>query len=105
MTVRQLAVILGVVGVVGGTPAVHAQQPQGKGPETRMMLMVDSLDRRLDSLVGRMNRASGNQKIAAMAAVINELVAQRKVMHRQMQQMHGHMEEMMDRPRGPAGGR
>jgi hypothetical protein len=65
-----------------------------------MMPAMDSLDRRLDSLVSRMNRASGNQKVTAMAAVINELVAQRKAMHGHMQQMHGQMQQMMDRPRG-----
>lgn len=51
------------------------------------MMMMDSLNRRLDSLVDRMNRTSGNQKVQAMAAVINEFVAQRKVMQAHMQQM------------------
>lgn len=92
---RHLAMMFGIVGAVGSAPAVHAQQSQGKSPEARMMQMVDSLDHRLDSLVDRMNRASGNQKIAAMAAVINELVVQRKVMHGHMQQMHGRTQPMM----------
>ena len=96
---RQVAVFVGIVGVVCSAPALQAQQPQGKPPGTGMMLAMDSLDHRLDSLVGRMNRTSGNQKISAMAAVINELVAQRKVMHSHMQQMHGHM-PMMDEKRG-----
>lgn len=99
---RQLGVLLGLVGVVGSGRVVYAQQPQA--PEAHMMLVVDSLDRRLDSLVDRMNRTSGNQKIGAMAAVINELVAQRKVMHGQMRQMHGHMGQMMDHPRRPTSG-
>lgn len=51
------------------------------------MAAMDSLDRRLDSLVDRMNRAGGDQKVAAMAAVINELVAQRKAMRSHMQEM------------------
>jgi hypothetical protein len=101
MTMRNRAAIIGILAVVCGAPAVRAQQPQGQAPGAGMMLAMDSLDRRLDSLVGRMNRATGNQKIAAMAAVINELVAQRKVMHGHMQQMHGQMQQMMDRPRGP----
>jgi hypothetical protein len=42
------------------------------------MQMMDSLDARFDTLVSRMNRATGNSKVTAMAAVINELVAQRK---------------------------
>jgi hypothetical protein len=93
---RQVAVFVGIVGVVCSAPAIQAQQPQGKPPGAGMMLAMDSLDHRLDSLVSRMNRTSGNQKISAMAAVINELVAQRKVMHRHMQQM----DPMMDEKRG-----
>ncbi len=105
MTMWHRAAIIGILALVCGAPAVHAQQPQGQAPRAGMMLAMDSLDLRLDSLVGRMNRATGNQKIAAMAAVINELVAQRKVMHGHMQQVHSHMQEMMDRPRGPDSGR
>jgi len=51
------------------------------------MMMMDSLNHRLDSLVDRMNRTSGNQKVQAMAAVINELVSQRKAMQGRMHQM------------------
>jgi hypothetical protein len=58
-----------------------------------MMVMMDSLNRRLDSLVGRMNRAEGSQKVPAMSDVINELVAQRKGMHQ-------HMHMMMEGGRG-----
>jgi hypothetical protein len=54
------------------------------------MMMTDSLNHRLDSLVARMNRAAGTSKVDAMAAVINELVKQRKTM---MARMH---EQMMD---------
>ena len=51
------------------------------------MMMMDSLNHRLDSLVDRMNRTSGNQKVQAMAAVINELVTQRKTMQGRMHRM------------------
>jgi predicted transcriptional regulator len=51
------------------------------------MMMMDSLNHRLDSLVDRMNRTTGNQKMQAMATVINELVAQRKAMQARMHQM------------------
>ena len=57
------------------------------GSRRAMMEMMDSLNRRLDSLVGRMNRAQGTQKVPAMADVINELVAQRKGMHQHMHMM------------------
>jgi hypothetical protein len=54
------------------------------------MMMMDSLDHRLDSLVDRMNRSTGNQKVQSMAAVINELVSQRKMMR---DRMHGMMQQ------------
>lgn len=57
------------------------------GSRRAMMATMDSLNRRLDSLVGLMNRAPGSRKVTAMAEVINELVAQRKEMHRHMHMM------------------
>ena len=75
---------------------VAAQQPGTVSPTRRgemsgrnqmSMVMMDSLNQRLDSLVQRMNRISGNQKVQAMAAVINEMVAQRKSMQERMHQM------------------
>jgi hypothetical protein len=72
------------------------------------MRMVDSLNARLDTLVSRMNRATGNRKVTAMVDVINELVAQRKAMHEHMRQMmqsrQGMMRHMMGKP-APAEGR
>jgi hypothetical protein len=62
----------------------------GAGAVMPMMMMADSLNQRLDSLIVRMNQAKGDKKVDAMAAVINELVAQRKIM---MSRMH---EQMMD---------
>jgi hypothetical protein len=73
------------------------------GPQN--MQMMDSFNARLDTLVVRMNRATGNKKITAMADVINELVAQRKAMHQAMHQMagpHPGMGGMMMQP-GPGG--
>jgi hypothetical protein len=62
-----------------------------KGMQQQMMAM-DSMNARLDTLVQRMNRASGNAKVSAMAQVINELVSQRRAMQRHMHQMmHGRM--------------
>lgn len=58
--------------------------------------MMDSLNTRLDSLVARMNRAAGARKVAAMADVINELVAQRKAMQGHMHEMMGERKGMMD---------
>ena len=78
-----------------------AQQPgQHRGDSTKtmqgprmnrqmMMQKIQESDARLDRLVSQMNQSTGNKKVQAMAAVINELVAQRK-------QMHQHMGQMMD---------
>jgi hypothetical protein len=43
--------------------------------------MIAAADQRLADLVARMNAANGEDKVAAVAAVLNELVAQRKQMH------------------------
>jgi hypothetical protein len=89
---------------VGGLAAVMltasmaaAQQPgtaapkrdaEGMAGHGRMSMMaMDSMNNRLDSLVARMNRTSGNDKVQAMAAVINELVSQRKLMQDRMHRM------------------
>ena len=102
-----------------GAQGLGAQQPGRPAPRdsarhaTMMkdmqqhMRMMDSADARLDTLVQRMNRTTGNAKVTAMAQVINELVAQRRAMQahmREMMQSHGHMMRgRMRRDRGPAG--
>ena len=58
-----------------------------------MMEMMDSSEARLDQLVRAMNRATGQKKVQAMADVINQLVAQRKM-------MRAHMRWMMDQGEG-----
>jgi len=57
-----------------------------------MMGKMETMDARLDELVKKMNAATGNKKANATAAVINELVAQRKQMRDEMMTM---MPEMM----------
>ena len=62
---------------------------------------LSALDARVDSLVGRMNQNSGNKKVAAMAELLNALVAERKALRaridslsqgwRATQMMHRHM--------------
>ena len=104
----------GIAALALTAPTVAAQQPGTPAPDRRSrmaggnqrsMMMMDSLNHRLDSLVDRMNRASGNQKVQAMATVINELVAQRKAMQDRMHQMmeRGGMMGMMNdsTPAGP----
>ncbi len=86
----------GIAALVLSASTVAAQQPGASTPDGHReiagknqmsMMMMDSLNRRLDSLVDRMNRTSGNQKVQSMAAVINELVVQRKAMQERMHQM------------------
>jgi len=76
----------------------------GKPGMAAQMQMMDSLNARLDTLASRMNRATGNGKVTAMAAVINELVAQRKAMQEHMRQMMEPRERMMHMMEGPAAG-
>lgn len=68
-----------------------------------MMSMMDSADARLDRLVSTMNNTSGSRKVPAMAAVINELVAQRKMMRMHAMQMMMGPDGMMGN--GAGGGR
>jgi hypothetical protein len=83
------------------TAQVSAQQPGPPQPGgmtgmpgmAEHMRMMDSLNVHLDTLVNRMNRATGNKKVTAMADVINALVAQRRA-------MQGHMREMMESRQG-----
>jgi predicted transcriptional regulator len=60
-----------------------------------MMAKMEAMDARLDGLVTRMNAATGSKKADAVAAVINELVAQRKQMREQMRAMQPEMMKHM----------
>jgi hypothetical protein len=115
---RIVRVGAGLAALVFSAHVLAAQEPAPRQPDrhpTRMadtsgmgaqMQMMDSLNARLDTLVSRMNQASGNRKVTAMAEVINELVAQRRIMHARMRQMMESgegMMRMMGEP-APAGG-
>ena len=76
--------------------------PGAPGMAAQQMKMMDSLNARLDTLVSRMNRATGNRKVTTMADVINELVDQRKVMQDHMRQMMESREGMMHMMGRPA---
>jgi hypothetical protein len=60
-----------------------------------MMAKMEAADARLDELVKTMNAATGSKKTNAVAAVINELVAQRKQMRDQMMAMQPEMMKHM----------
>ena len=92
-------ILIGLAGFLLFAPAAAAQEPGTPGKDTSramaghpmtgpmMMSMMDSADARLARLVSTMNQATGGKKIDAMAAVINELVAQRTMMRRHARQM------------------
>lgn len=65
----------------------------------KMMTEMKAADQRLDDLVSKMNAASGPEKTDATAAVVNEMVTQRRAMQSGMakmqQDMMGHMMEHM----------
>lgn len=65
----------------------------------QMQAMMKKMDQRLGEKVKKMNQASGDDKIDAMADVIDELVTQRQHMHDRMAQMRqkmmGHMAQHM----------
>ncbi len=87
--------------LVTGTRAAAAQDTAYRQRDTAAMVTMgrwmDSLDARLDSLVSRMNAATGDRKVTAMAEVVNELVAQRRIMR---QRMPSRMEGRPMMPRG-----
>jgi hypothetical protein len=64
-----------------------------------MMTAMKAADQRLDDLVATMNTASGMDKMAATAAVVSEMVTQRRTMRDGMMKMQedmmGHMMEHM----------
>jgi hypothetical protein len=68
-----------------------------------MKTEMASMDARLDSLVAAMNAAAGDAKAEATAAVVNELVAQRKVMRDRMMAMGPRMMRHSMHHGGPGG--
>lgn len=73
----------------------------------KMMEEAKAADARLDELVSKMNAASGQEKADATAAVVSEMVAQRKAMRSRMmgmqQEMMAHtMEHMQAGPQSMA---
>ena len=63
----------------------------------KVMAETKAADVRIDGLVARMNAATGQPKIDATAAVVSEMVAQRKTMHdRRMKLQPAMMAHMME---------
>lgn len=63
----------------------------------KMMAEMKAADQRLDGLVAKMNTASGAEKTTATAAVVTEMVAQRRTMGDGMlKRQEGMMAHMME---------
>ncbi len=77
--------------------ATQAQTPaQGQNQmmqqmHQKMMAEMAAMDQKLDTLISQMNAAQGQAKVDAMAAVITEMVNQRKQMEQHMSSMMGMM--------------
>jgi hypothetical protein len=76
-----------------------------------MMSRMKEMDARLDEKVAAMDAAKGDQKVEAMAAVIKEMVSQRKNMQEHMMKMremrmgeHGQMKGGMEGEAGKGKG-
>jgi hypothetical protein len=67
----------------------------------KMAAEMKAMDIRLDEKLAAMNAATGDQKVEAMASVINELVSQRKEMRADLGFMHHGMRGLMTGHAGP----
>ncbi len=78
----------------GGMMSMHAQ----------MMTDMKAMDARLDQKLAAMNKAKDKNKVEAMAAVINEMAAQRKELMSKMAAMHDQVMMHMGGQMGSADG-
>jgi hypothetical protein len=77
---------------------LSARQAGAAGPERQQLMQsMMAADQKLSELVVTMNTATGDKKLEAIAAVVTELVAQRKQMQEQMRMQGSMMEQMMSR--------
>jgi hypothetical protein len=79
----------------GGQSGMMSGNPQMMAMHNQMMADMKAMDASLDLKVAAMNAARGHAKVDAMAAVINEMVSQRKQMMAKMMGMHAMMTGMM----------
>ncbi len=93
----------------GGVAAKSADTTAGKSAKIskrekiaarheKMKQELNEMEKRLDEKVAAMNSATGDAKIAAMSAVINELAAQRKESIEAFKSFHAHERKYHRRP-------
>lgn len=71
----------------------HRKQGEGHRMHARMRAQMQEHDARLDELVSAMNAAEGEAKVDAIAAVVNELIAQRRTRRAHMDERWKHRGE------------
>jgi hypothetical protein len=87
---KRFAIVLALVGAFA--PGAGAQEPQAPArPANPMMELMRKHDQKIDELLAKMNEAKGEAKVDAIAAVLNEIVAQRKETRQQMSAGRGAM--------------
>lgn len=80
-----LAVLVSAPGFVLARPPGGPPGRAGMAAQCReMMADRKAMDARLDERLAAVNAAQGEAKVEAMAALLNELVSQRKAMHEKM---------------------
>jgi len=79
----RFAIALALAGAFA--PGAGAEEPQAPAqPVHPIMETLRQHDQKLDDLIAKMNAAKGEARVDAIAAVLNELVAQRKEMRKHM---------------------
>jgi hypothetical protein len=70
---------------------VPAPQTPPAAMQQKMMEEMKAMHGRLDALVAKMNAATGDAKVAAMAELLTAMVGQQTMMREGMMKMHGGM--------------
>ena len=73
----RLAIALLLVGAFASGAGAEEAKPQAAPVNPRLEMMRQH-EKKLDELMAKMNEAKGEAKVDAIAAVLNELMAQRK---------------------------
>lgn len=72
----------------GTMPMCAMMTAENMADQKAMMAKMALADQKLDELLAKMNTATGDQKVAAIAAVVTELAGQRREMQAHMMRMH-----------------
>jgi len=81
------------LGMMDDKMMVHCREMMQK--KDQMQSDMNTMDAKLDGLVATMNAATGSDKADATAAVVSELVMQRKVQRQKMTSMQSEMMQHM----------